>query len=174
MKKFLLPLFIILLGIAIASFLCAVLLFGIQADSQCFTANKKALVNLEANFENHKNLENIFHDKAMDFEKIESHFIEQEAPIHFFEFLEDRARHCSLSIEISSLSESARESKENSDKDIRLQIKLQGAEQDFMKFLDQIEASHYLLEVIGLNLKKIGKESSEAISALLTIKIFVK
>ena len=172
MKKFLFPLSIVFVGIILAVFACFTLFAGIQSSSQDFIAQKKALANLEANFENQKRLKNVFQHYEVNFEKFESLLIEQDAPIEFFEFLEGRAEQCSLSIEISSFPN--KESKEKKSKYLNLQMKLQGDQQNFMKFLEQIENSHYLIEVISLNLNKANKENPEIISGLITIKILAK
>ena len=172
MKKFLFPLSIIFAGIILAVFISFTLFTEIQSSSQNFILQRKALANLEANFENQKNLKNVFQDYKLNFEKIENFFIEPDAPIEFFEFLEARAEHCSLTIEISSLP--AKESKEKKSKYLNLQMKMQGSQQNFMKFLEQIENSQYLIEVVSLNLKQADKENPETISALLTIKTPIK
>ena len=172
MKKFLFPLFIVFAGIILAVFISVTLYAEIQSSSLDFILQRKALANLEANFENQKNLKNVFQDYKLNFEKIENFFIEPDAPIEFFEFLEARAEHCSLTIEISSLP--TKESKEKKIEHLILQMKMQGNEQNFMKFLDQIENSDYLIEVVNLNLKKADKEGSETMTILLTIKTPVK
>ena len=172
MKNFLFPLFIVFAGIILAVFISVTLYAEIQSSSLDFILQRKALANLEANFENQKNLKNVFQDYKLNFEKIENFFIEPDAPIEFFEFLEARAEHCSLTIEISSLP--TKESKEKKIEHLILQMKMQGNEQNFMKFLDQIENSDYLIEVVNLNLKKADKEGSETMTIFLTIKTPVK
>ena len=172
MKKFLFPLSIIFIGIVLAVFACFTLLAEIQSSSQDFISQRKALANLEANFENQKNLENLFQDYELNFEKFENFFIEQDAPIEFFEFLEDKAKRCSLSIEISSFPN--KESKEKKNKCLNLQMELQGNQRNFMKFLYQIENSEYFIEVVSLNLRKTSKENPDIISAILTIKVPVR
>ena len=172
MKKILFPLFIIFFVIIFAVLTCFTLFADIQENSQDYIAQRKAVANLEANFENQKNLKNVFQDYELNFKKFEDFYIEQEAPIEFFEFLEDKAKHCSLSIEISS--SSIQEPEEDENKYLNLQMRLQGNEQNFMKFLEQVESSHYLIEVTGLNLNKANRENPEIISAFLGLKIYVK
>jgi hypothetical protein len=167
MRKILFPLFIIFFGIILAVLACFSLFTGIQKNSQDYVAQREAIANLEANFENQKNLKSVLQDYELNFKKFENFFIEQDAPIEFFEFLENKAKHCSLSIEISS---SSVEESEEKNKYLNLQIKLKGNEQNFLRFLEQIENSDYLIEVIGLNLRKADKENSGTITALLTIK----
>jgi hypothetical protein len=172
MKKILFSLFVIFFGIIFAVFVCFILFTGIQENSQDYVAQRKAIANLEANFENKKNLKNVFQDYELNFQKFQNFFIEQDAPIDFFEFLEDKAEHCSLLIEISS--SSVKESKEEKNRYLNLQITLKGDEQNFLRFLEQIENSDYLIEVVSLNLKKANKEKLGIITALLTIKTPVK
>ena len=166
-EKFLLPLFIVFAGIILAVLASFNLFIEIQKNSQDFIAQRKALAHLEANFENQKNLKNVFLAYELNFAKFENFFIGQDAPIEFFEFLENKAEHCSMSIEISSVP--AKESKGEKAKQLILQMKLQGNQQNFMKFLEQIENSDYLIEVVSLNLKKASKENPEIISALITL-----
>ena len=172
MKKILFPLFIIFFVIIFAVLTCFTLFADIQENSQDYIARRKAIANLEANFENQKNLKNVFQDYELNFKKFENFYIEQDAPIDFFEFLEDRAKHCLLSIEISS--SSVQGSKEDKNKYLILQIKLEGDEQNFLRFLEQIENSDYLIEITGLNLKKASKDNLEIIIALLTLKTYVR
>ena len=172
MKKILLLLFITFLGIIFAFFACVVLFEDIQENSKDYVAQRRAIANIEANFENQKNLKNVFRDHELNFQKFENLFIEQDAPIEFFEFLEDTAEDCSLSIEI--FSSSAGESKKEENKYLNLQIQLKSDEQNFLRFLEQIENSDYFIEVTGLNLSKANKGNAGTITAFLTIKTPVK
>lgn len=171
MRVLLLPLVIILLGIFSALLMSSFLFTGIQDNSQDFIFQRKALAQIEANFENQKNLQKIYQNFESDLEKIETLFVKKDAPIEFIEFLEQKARRCSLSIEISSLF-----TKEQEDKweYLSLQMDLEGEPQQFLKFLDQIENSLYFIEIEKLNLKKAGRERQEAIDAFLIIKVPVK
>ena len=172
MKKILLLLFITFLGIILAVFACFILFEDIQENSKDYVARRTAIANIEANFENQKNLKNVFRDHELNFKKFENLFVEQDAPIEFFEFLEDTAEHCSLSIDISS--SSVKEPEEGENKYLNLQIQLKGDEQNFLRFLEQIENSDYFIEVTSLNLSKVNKGTAGMITAILTIKTPVK
>ena len=167
MKKFLFPLSIILVGIFASGFVCFVLISDIKKNSAQFISSKKALANLEANFENQRDLEKLLRDREDGLETAKAGFIDIETPIHFFEFLEKNAEECSLVIEISSLS--AQEIK-GEDKILGLQMKLLGREDDFMKFLERIENSDYLIEIVSLT----ARGDSSEVSAVLGIKVLAE
>lgn len=168
----------ITLGAIIMTFLVFFLFGVIKKSSEDFISQKKALGEIEFKTENSAELEKIHQDYKANLKKIELAFIEKDTPIEFIEFLEKNASNCFLSINISSLSF------QKTDLDtgripwdfLNLQMGLEGTFPDFLKFLEKLENSPYLIEVSNLNIRKTQeeKESSAGIFASLFIKAYTQ
>ena len=155
-------------------------LFGaIKKNSLDLLSQKKALSDLKVKTENSEQLEGIYQNYKLNLEKIDTLFVEKENPIEFIEFLEKTANNSNLSLEISSLSSQKIESDPSAGSgqapwnSLNLQLNTQAQFPDFLKFLEKIENSPYLIEVSNLNIKKTTKESL-GVLAILSIKVYTK
>lgn len=89
-----------------------------------------------------------YSELSEDLEKIDALFIDFEAPVDFFAYLERSALSFDVKIKISP-----RQSKKEKDKWSFhvFQITAEGSSQNLLKFLDSIEKSLYLTEFQNLN-----------------------
>ncbi len=162
---------IVLAGIFSASLTSCLLLREIQDNSKEFIFQRKEFARVEASFENQKEMRNAYQKHESGLKKIETFFVKKSAPVEFIEFLEQRAGDCSLSIEISSLSFKEPKGKWEV---LNLQMSLEGEQQNFLRFLEQIENSRYLIEIEKLNLKQAGRARQGIIEAFLTVEVPAK
>lgn len=105
-----------------------------------------------------------------NFDKIENLFIDSDVPVEFIQFLENTAGNNNLRIEIAP-------SSKNSPKEewsfLSFQIMAKGFLPDFLRFIEKIENSFYLVEIQNLNIS-IDNVNSEKIEANFSIKVYIK
>lgn len=160
-----------IIGIVLMIFTALFLLNSIKNHSNDLISQKKALIEFNERIKNSKEMKEIYQNRRIDLENIESVFIKKEKPIEFIEFLEQRAEEFLLQIKIHSISF---ENNETDKREIlKLQMGLQGRFSDFFRFLETIENSAYLLEVCELNIKKTDKDLQE-ISAVLSVNVCIR
>lgn len=92
-----------------------------------------------------------------DLEKINSSFIDVSAPIEFIEFLEARAAAAGLQITVSPRAVAAAEG--DPWLSTGFDIVLGGTSGDCLKFLEQTEQSHWLIEIIQFNVERFSEQS---------------
>lgn len=117
-----------------------------------------------------------------DLEKIDSLFVEEKMPLEFIDFLKRISKDCQIPIEISTIS--ITKTKEDPWIPIGFQINSFGSFPNFLKFLDKLEASQYLIKIENLNISKLteteikSKEFEGAslgdVKILLSIKVYGK
>jgi len=157
------------------------LFLTIKKDSIEFVSQKEKLSGLEKKRGSLKNIEEDYFNIKPSLEKINSIFISSREPIDFISFLEKTAEELNLSIQISPTGE---ELKKETWPSLSFQMKISGAFPDFIKFLNKLESSLYLIEVENLNIKKITENQVKIgtkkvieinyIQAILDIKVFTK
>ncbi len=123
-------------------------------------------------------------DIRKDIEKINSIFIDGQAPINLIQFWEKTARENDLLLDVNSIS--LKSNKKDLWKSIGFQINLVGNYVNFLKFLEKIEYGPFLMKTqrITINLvkkEKLDKEKKEIdlsddnlIKAVVVTKVFVK
>jgi len=130
------------------SFLIYPLFQDIRNISKELNFKKRELILLENRISNSEDFQKI----KPDLKKIEDVFVEKELPVDFISFLENLSRESKVSIEISSLIQ-------EKEKDFLLfQIKSIGSFPNFLKFLEKIENSKYLVEIQNLNISRLSPE----------------
>lgn len=176
-KKYIYFAAFIIIGIIALIFVIFFSFEAIKKSSEDFISQKKALAEIEFKTENFADMEKIYQNYKTNLEKIDLLFIEKDTPIEFIEFLERNASNCLLSTNLSSLSF------QKTDKDtekipwdfLNLQMGIEGTFPDFLKFLEKLENSPYLIEVSNLNIRKTQKEEFPAgIFASLFIKAYTQ
>jgi hypothetical protein len=135
--------------VLLAAFLNFLILTEIQKKSQAFFSGKERIVSLLQGEENRKEIENLYKNYQPDFDKIDKVFVETEAPIEFINFLEKTASSSSLSFKIVSLTKKM--DKNTPWPSITFQLSAQGSFPNFLKFLEKLENSPYLIETTDLN-----------------------
>lgn len=147
-------------------------LFGaIKNNSQELLEQKKIIADRNAQ---EKNLEEFKQFSAFfdeNLKKVENLFIDYNLPVQFIRFLEDNARIGNLLITIVPSAGGSLE--ENKWSFLSFQVTVFGSFADFLKFLEKLENSLYLVQVQNLNIS-MDKGGSDKITADLSIRVFAR
>lgn len=171
-----------LIALTLIGFVIYPLFKGIKETSQELIAVKKELALIQTGTKNVKQIEEIYQSLKTDLEKIDRLLIDPEVPIDLIEFWENLAADLEVSIDISPFS--IRDSETDPWNSIGFQITLIGSLPNFLKFLEKIEYSPYLIEIQNLTVKKLVEKelkleryeqiSPADISGTLAAKIYTK
>lgn len=142
---------------------------SIKKDSNEFIETKKEIILSKRKNKELEQLKNFYQKLEPDLEKVWQVFVDPEVPIDLIKFWEEKARDLELSISISPTSPKTTEADFWSS--FGFQMSLSGSSNNFLKFLEKIENSFYLIEVQNLSVKKIGEEK---VDAILAIKVLTK
>ena len=147
---------------------------GVARDHKEVLANKRELLQLRTDQESSNEFGKIAGQYAGEFQRIENLFVDGDAPIAFFRFLDEAAVSFGLRTEkaLGSLQ------RLRGDRWPSLEVRLAGGGSypDVMAFLQKIENAPYLLEVKTLNMsqKRGGQQNQERIEFSLSMKVFMK
>jgi len=150
----------------------------IKKNSEELLSQKNTLISFSEEIKNLKESKKLYDAHRESLEKIDELFVDPEMPIEFINFLEKNASDSQLSIEVSPVATVKKET--DPWPSLALQISAAGSFPNFLKFLEKLENSPYLIEVLNLNLKRVAeKEIKEGIlpsniNALFLIKVFAK
>lgn len=146
---------ILILSLLLIVFLILPLLSEIKKAAENFLSQKENLVFLENKAENFWKFEVQFEEIRPNLEKIDTFFIESEAPVEFIRFLENTARDCGISLKISpSL---PLKTEKDPWPNLFFQISSVGSFPNFMRFLEKLESSLYLIAFQNLNISRISE-----------------
>ncbi|MDD2696559.1 MAG: type 4a pilus biogenesis protein PilO [Candidatus Pacebacteria bacterium] len=174
-NKINLTLVVFLLLIALATaFIILPLFQGINDNAKALISEKQNFISLEANISNLEKFKVLYKDLEDILNKINNLFVNSEVPIEFITFLEDTSEKCQLKIEIIPSSDKKTEEKGWSY--LNFQINTTGSFPNFMKFLEKLENSSYLIEVQSLSINKLaqGETGASNVRANFSVKVFVK
>lgn len=141
---------------------------AIQKKAQDFLFQKKEQILLKQKIENIKSFEKIYSRNREHLEKINNLFPDSEVPLEFINFLEKLAQDCEISLTIKSSTPSG--NKDDLWPSIGFQLTLAGPFPNFLRFLEKLENSPWLIEISGISIKK----EEEGIRAVLTTKVFTQ
>ncbi len=108
-------------------------------------------------------------------EKTQGLFVNSSLPIEFINFLETISGRCQVQIEISP--PSAGKIEKDPWPSLTFQISLTGSFSNFLKFLEKLENSPYLVEIQNVNISKATKKgggSPDDVGATFSLKVFAK
>ena len=150
----------------------------IKETSLAILDQKKNLVSSEESEKDLKEFKVIFPGIKQNIDKADALFINYEAPLDFKGFLEKTASDHQLSFKISSVSLG----QEQLGQFILFQLSSTGDYQNFLKFLDKLENSQYLIKIQKLDISRGGSvgsgslpiEPTASINASFSIKVFAK
>lgn len=146
---------ILILSLLLIFFLILPLLSKIKKASSDFLSQKENLISLENKLENFWKIKTQLEEINPNLEKINSFFIEPEAPVEFISFLENTAQNSGISLKISpSL---PLKTKEDPWPFLLFQISSVGSFPNFMKFLEKLELSPYLIVFQNLNISRLSE-----------------
>jgi len=159
---------------------------NIKKNSETFISQKRELALLEVEIENLEKFEKIYQTHYQNLGKIDKLFIDPEIPtdiIEFVAFLRKIAKDSQISIDISS-STPKKQIVADPWPSIIFQVSCKGRLSNFEKFLEKLETSPYLIEILNLNIRRLTEkelkpeefeEFSLADSSIsLLIKVFTK
>lgn len=142
---------------------------GIRENSQDFLFQKGELALLRIKLAYLRGFERTHIIRKGELDKINALFINPEAPVGLVNFLENTARNCRVSIAISPVT--SQKDKTDLWPSVAFQINTAGTFSDFSRFLEKIEASPWLIEILDLEIRKTGVET---IDASFLIKVYSK
>ena len=147
----------------------------IKKNSEELLLQKNNLISFSEEIKSLQDIKGLYGAYRTNLEKIDERFVDPEIPIEFITFLEKNAADSQLSIDVSP---GAAEKKETEPwPNLSFQISTVGSSPNFLKFLEKLENSPYLIKVLNLNLKRLTEKevtASDNINATLSIKVFIQ
>lgn len=153
-----------IVSLALICFIIYPLVQGIKRNSQDLVGAKKELTLFQTKVEEVEQTKENYEKLKSDLDKIDKLFIDPDVPIDLIKFWEKTANDSGLSIDIAPVSLKAVGTDPWSS--IGFSLILSGSFPNFLKFLEKIETSPYLLEVQGLTVKDLKAD--------LIVKVFTK
>lgn len=154
---------IVFFATSIVLIVCFVILpvfSNIESGSREMAKQEGNLVVLETKISNLEEFQATYKGLEEALANIEDLFINSDVPIEFINFLENAASNSSLKIEISSAAKQT--VKGDTWPSISFQGQVIGSFPDFLKFLNRVENSSYLVEVKSLSIASIGEGKVKA------------
>ena len=139
-------------------------LSGVKKNSQELIFAKKELVSFKTETEEFERSKEVYRSLKTDLEKMDQLFINPDVPIDLVRFWRETAKDSNLLIDISPTSLGAEETVLWDS--IGFRLSLIGPFSNFLKFLEKIETSLYLIEIQNL--------SAKSSKQFLTIKVYIK
>ncbi len=165
-----------------ALFLIFFLFKEVKNSSEAFSLGKEKITSLSEEKENREKMEDVYKNYQPDLGKIEKVFIDPEVPIEFISFLEETASTSQAQLKILSMTKKT--DKKDSWPNLLFQLSVTGSFFNFSKFLEKLENSPYLIEILELNVRALSEKeieskefenlSSADTSTLLLIKVFTQ
>ncbi len=141
-----------IIGLAFIFLLIYPLFKRIIKNSQEIIEVRKEIVLSQGKAGGISQIEKDFKKLKPDLEKIDSLFVDSEAPIGLIEFLEKTAANSGVSIKIKPVS--LKESKEDSWNSIGFQITTISSSDNSLRFLEKLETAPYLIEIQNVVVNK--------------------
>lgn len=166
------------IAVLLLSFGIYPLLKDIQKQSEDFISQKEKMASIQREMKNFKEIESSYKANQDNLNKIDELFVDPDVLMDFISFLEKNAQVSQLKIEISPLAQ-----KEEIEPwpSLSFNISALGSFPDFLKFLEKLENSSYLIEIFNLNIKRLVEGeikpetfSSGDINATFSIKVYTK
>ena len=162
-------------------FLLYPLFSEIKKMSQEIVSQKQALAFAEAEIINLEDFKKIYPTIAPNLEKVHDLFVNPELPIGFIGFLEESAEQTQLAVKISPLP--VRKIEKKPWPFLKFQIETVASFPNFLRFLEKIENSPYLIEIQNLTAVKALERNlrlreefvpNEAVESTITLKVFTR
>lgn len=148
------------------------LFLSIKQGSEEIVSQKKLLAEFETKSENLKDFRDSYDFYQMKLAKMEDLFVDKEEPIGFIEFLEKEAAKAKLSIDITPLT--PKETDEAVWPSVNFRLSLEGSFAGFLKLLNKIESSPYLVNLSDFNFRKTAQDSNGDVSTSFLIEAYAK
>lgn len=155
-KVYLSSVIFVLLGASLIIFLVQPVYKDIGISSEELILEKQTLTSLEAKIKNIEDFRKNYQETKENLEKTKNLFIKLKAPINFIYFLEESARVSQIPLEI--FPSQVKENKEGAWSYIVFKIDSACSFPNFLKFLEKLESSPYLIEIHGLTMTKLTED----------------
>ncbi len=149
----------LIIDVLIGVFLLYPLYQDIREVSDNFLERRKEIVGLESKLRRLKELKKTYAEIEPDSKKIESLFVNSEKPIRFITFIERSADESGIEVNIAP--GSGNRIKDKKWETVFFRIELSGTFPSFMKFLEKIEYSPWVVSIDNLNVRAVEKEKKE-------------
>ena len=158
------------------------LLREIKESSENILSQKAALVTLEAKTKNLEEFKSNYQEIKPNLEKIDALFIDPEVPVDFIRFLEKTSRESQADLKISPAfpTQITKEPWPS----LLFQLTTTSSFPNFLKFLEKLESSIYLIEIQSLNISRLTETELKApefekfslgdVRARVSLKVFTK
>ena len=143
----------IVLSISFIVFLIWPLFREIKKSSANILSQKAGLTTLETKTKNLEEFKSYSQEIKPNLEKIDTIFIDPEVPVEFIRFLEKTARDCQASLKISPAFPTQIEKEPWPA--LLFQVTTTSPFPNFLKFLEKLESSIYLIEIQSLNISRL-------------------
>ncbi|MFH1575359.1 MAG: type 4a pilus biogenesis protein PilO [Candidatus Nealsonbacteria bacterium] len=153
---------------------CAIcpLFFSIKQNSETFLSQKRTLVELEKKSNDLKIFQSTYETYDANIKKMNQLLVDREEPIEFIEFLEGEAGNSKLTIDLTPLTLKAIE--EDFWPSMSFRVDMAGSFQNFLKFLDKVESSPYLIALSGFSLNKPQQNTNGDITISFQMKVYTR
>jgi len=172
----------IILSLSLILFLIYPFLQGIKNDSKELISQKQKIISLETKIESLMQFQTLWQGIESDFQETEKLFIDPEVPVEFISSLEKISKDCQMAIKISSTPSNGTE--KDPWPSLFFQISSATSFPKFLKFLEKIETSPYLVEISSLNVRKLTEAELKSkefegnslgdVAAALSLKVYTK
>ena len=154
-------------------FILAPFLRKISVNSKELASQRENLAVLETKAANLEKFKNLYSGLREILEKIDDLFVSAEVPVGFIGFLEDTSSESNLTIKIVP---SSQETKGDAWPSLSFQITNTGSFDSFLKFLEKLENSPYLIEIKNVNIGDLPEKEALPgwIKATFSLKVFAK
>lgn len=147
-------------------------LFGeIKENSKELILHKKNMTTLQLKIKNLENFKSLYEKYRPSLEKIDNLFVDPEVPVEFIAFLERTAEETQVGIKISSISLGKNANDPWSFN--AFQITSNSSFATFLKFLEKLETSPYLVRIQNLNIYRLAEEEINT-RAVFSIKAYTQ
>lgn len=151
----------LILSILLIVFLIYPLFKDIENNSRELILKKQETAVLEDRIKNIEEFRENYRQINPNLEKIVTLFVDSRIPIEFIDFLEKNSRDCQISIKLSP--SSATKVAKDPWSSINFQINAAGSFSNFLKFIEKLESSKYLIEIKNLNISHLTEAELRSI-----------
>ncbi len=148
-----------LLVIFLVVFVITPLFKGIKKSSDNLLFEKERIILLQEKKESLDRTEVLYKNYQSDLARIEEYLIDPEVPIDFIRFLENVSDDSNVNLEIISMVKNEESEPWPS---LSFRVLVAGSFPDFLRFLEKIENSPYLIEILDLNGKRLTESELRA------------
>ncbi len=145
-----------ILNILLIVFIVFPLFEEVKKNSEAFLLEKNKIASLSKEKEGREKIEGLYKNYQSDLEEIEKVFVDPEVPIEFIGFLEKTATVSQIQLKILSMTQKIE--KKDPWPGLSFQLSAVGSFPDFLRFLEKLENSPYLIETLELNTRALTEK----------------